>query len=692
MYQSIREFVEALEAAGELKRITSPVSPLLEIAEITDRMSKSEAPFTGSASSKANDPRWHERGGYALLFENVAGSTIPVLINAFGSYRRMEFALGCNGDERGIDDGHTSGGFDGIAATIAGLIEPKPPTSLRESIATLKRFAPLASIGPKRVRSGRCQEVAYLDDAADLNILPILRCWPHDGDHDALGYPSGINARIPGVEDANEAIRGRYITLAGIHTVHARDANSITPGKQNIGTYRVQQLGKRRCAMHWHMHHDGAAHWRSWKKLGQRMPVAIALGGESVLPYASTAPLPPGISEVLMAGFLNRGGIRFVRAKTVPLFVPANAEIVIEGYVSTDSGFPGWDPHATDEPLGEGAVFEGPFGDHTGYYSLPDRYPIVEVTAITHARDAIYPTTIVGLPPQEDYFLGKATERIFLPLLKTIIHDIEDYDLPMPGAFHNWTAIGITKQYPLQARRVMHAVWGAGQMAWTKCVTVVDDSVNVHDIGAVLTALATHCDPHRDIETVNGPLDILDHAAPRLGVGAKMGFDGTKKVADEAIDGRPIVERHLPSPAQRDLYLSAVREVEGVVSAAMPDEAGRGWLFVSIEKASPGDGVRTIEKLAGISSEATPPFTVVLKRDVDAKNLDEALFHWLANTAPERDTVITKHGVGFDATAKTEGDERHGKPVRPWPPIIAMDEQTKRRVDSNWRDYFPEND
>ena len=690
MYHTIREFVEALEAAGELKRITADVSPILEIAEIADRTSKSQAPFNGSTSSIRNDPAYHDRGGYALLFENVKGSKIPVLINAFGSYRRMEFALGCNGDERGIDDGHTSGGFDGIAQMIADLIEPKPPASLREGIALLKKFAPLASIGPKKVRDGRCQEVLYLDDAVDLNVLPIIKCWPHDGDYEALGYPGGINARIPGVEHANEDVRGRFITLAGIYTVNAKDADDISPGLQNIGTYRVQQLGKDRMAMHWHMHHDGAAHWRSWKKLGKPMPVAIALGGESVLPYASTAPLPPGISEVLMAGFLNRKGIRFVKAKTVPLYVPANAEIVIEGFVSTEAGMPGWDPRETDEPLGTGAVFEGPFGDHTGFYSMPDRSPILEVTAITHARDAIYPTTIVGLPPQEDYFLGKATERIFLPLLKTLIHDLEDYDLPLAGAFHNWAAISIDKAYPLQARRVMHSVWGAGQMAWTKCVTVVDKGVDVHDVPQVLSALATNCDPHRDIEFVNGPLDILDHAAPRLGAGVKMGFDGTVKMPDEAIDGRPIESRRLMSPAQRDLYLAAVKNIEGVVDASLPDECARGWLFVSIEKAEPGAGAAMVERLAELSSDAPPPFTIVLKQGVDVRKLDEALFHWLANTAPERDMVRTAIGVGFDATAKSEGDERHGKPVRPWPSVLEMDERTKRTVDSNWRDYFPD--
>ncbi|MFZ4574897.1 MAG: UbiD family decarboxylase, partial [Phycisphaerales bacterium] len=319
---------------------------------------------------------------------------------------------------------------------------------------------------------------------------------------------------------------------------------------------------KRKAAMHWHMHHDGARHWRSWKKKGEPMPVAIALGGESVLPYAATAPMPPGISELLLAGFLNRGAIPLVDCKTVPLQVPANSEMVIEGFVDTSAGFIGWDPkqirerkpeywaNATEgdrgsfwrRELGEGAVFEGPFGDHTGFYSLPDRYPVLTVTAITHRRRAVYPTTIVGLPPQEDYYLGKATERIFLPLLRTIVPDIIDYDLPMFGAFHNCAFIKIKKEYPLHARRVMHAIWGAGQMSWTKVIVVVDDDVDVHDQEAVLFNMCSNADPGRDLEVVNGPLDILDHAAPRLGAGHKLGIDATRKIAGEEVGGHPVRE------------------------------------------------------------------------------------------------------------------------------------------------------
>ncbi|MBY0456300.1 MAG: UbiD family decarboxylase, partial [Gemmataceae bacterium] len=490
------------------------------------------------------------------------------------------------------------------------------------------------------------------------------------------------------------------------------------------GMYRVQMLGPRHMAMHWHMHHDGARHWRSWKKLGRPMPVAVVLGGESVLPYAATAPLPPGISELLMAGFLNRGGIRMVRAKTVPLWVPANAEIVIEGYVRHDAGFIGWDPRGvgrqsvpTSSDIGQdrvgtecrptqevgteyrptpgpGAVFEGPFGDHTGFYSMPDRYPIMDVTAITMRKDAIYPTTVVGLPPQEDYFLGKATERIFFPLLKTLIHDIEDYDLPLFGAFHNCAVMKIKKAYPLQGRRVMHSVWGAGQMAWTKTLFVVDDDVDVHDIRAVLRAAAANCHPRRDIETVNGPLDILDHAAPRLGAGMKIGFDCTRKIAGEEVGGIAVASGpgQQSEPARAHGCSPAILGDARLAPQGLDAVDHEGWLFVKIDKQRAGDGLRAIMHLQGLArkwDKDSPSFVVILAGEVDAKDLDSAFFHWCAHTDVSRDSTgwITPSGryvVAFDATPKLPGDERNGQPVRPWPPVLKTDPAVARRVQERW--------
>lgn len=544
MYENLRDFCDALKRANELRTVSARVSPVLEIAEITDRVSKSAAPNLPSPATRVTDPKFHHLGGQALLFENVEGSDIPVLINAFGSYRRMEMALGCNEAGAGTKEGHTPGGFEALADKIGKLVKPEPPPTLLAKLQKLPELLELAKIPPKKVKSGICQEVVTTGPEVDMTRLPILRCWPHDGDYAALGYPAGVNDGIAGLGSGPEwekLYRGRYMTLAGIHTIHADDEGKEIPPSRNIGMYRVQLLGKQRVAMHWHMHHDGARHWRSWKAKGKRMPVAIVLGGESVLPYGATAPMPPGISELLLCGFLNRGAIPLVDCKTVPLSVPANAEIVIEGYIDSDAGFIGYDPRLHGkENLGKGAVFEGPFGDHTGFYSLPDRYPIVEVTAITTRKNPIYPTTVVGLPPQEDYFMGKATERLFLPLLKTLIHDIIDYDLPMFGAFHNCAFVKIKKEYPLQARRVMHSIWGAGQMAWTKSIVVVDHDVDVHNHEEVLFHLAANVDPGRDIEVVNGPLDILDHAAPRLGAGSKIGFDATRKWPGEEVNGQPV--------------------------------------------------------------------------------------------------------------------------------------------------------
>jgi 4-hydroxy-3-polyprenylbenzoate decarboxylase len=548
MYPSLHDFIIALESAGELHRIKAAVSPRLEIAQIADRVCKSPAP-SASAHAAAFDPRHHHLGGKALLFENVEGSRFPLLINAFGSYRRMEMALGC-----------TSGGFAAVADRLEELVKPQPPVGLMEKVRKGLELVKIAAAGPKVVRGGPCQEVVHTGDDVNLFDLPIIQCWPHDGDPRACGYP--LSPQDAGTAEG----QGRYITFGGVYTIHPDDAgkgDDQPRPSRNIGMYRAQLVDRNRTAMHWHMHHDGARHWRAWKKLGKPMPCAIALGGQSVLPYAATAPMPPGVSELLLAGFLNGGGIPMVRCRTVDLHVPAHAEIVIEGHVRTDAGFIGYDPRVKGPdgqpiPLGPGAVFEGPFGDHTGFYSLPDRYPIFEVSAITHRRDAIYPTTIVGLPPQEDYYMGKATERLFLPLLRTLVPDILDYDLPMFGAFHNCAFIKIHKEYPLQARRVMHAIWGAGQMAWTKMRVIVDDDVDVHDHEAVLFHLCANCDPGRDVELVNGPLDILDHAAPRLGAGHKMGFDATRKIAGEEAGGHPV--RDFPAILKMDADVAALVE------------------------------------------------------------------------------------------------------------------------------------
>jgi 4-hydroxy-3-polyprenylbenzoate decarboxylase len=390
------------------------------------------------------------------------------------------------------------------------LVKPEMPTTLLEKMKKLPELLKLASFPPKTVRSGACQQVVYEGDRVDLGMLPIIQCWPLDGDLSSGQVFPHADAGSERTRDGPDRGSGRYFTLGGIFT---RDPET---GDRNIGLYRVQVYGKNKCAMHWHMHHDGARHFRKYKCRGEKMPLAIVLGGEPVLPYAATAPLPPGVEELLFAGFLNNGGIELVKCRTHDLEVPVNAEIVVEGFV---------------DPVEQ--LVEGPFGDHTGFYSLADWYPALHITAITHRKDPIYPTTIVGKPPMEDYFLGKATERIFLPLLKMIIPDIVDYSLPISGVFHNCAFVKIKKEYPFQARRVMHAIWGAGQMSFTKFIVVVDEHVDVQDEQDVLFHLFSNCDPARDHELVQGPVDILDHASPEHGAGSKIGFDATEKWSEE---------------------------------------------------------------------------------------------------------------------------------------------------------------
>jgi 4-hydroxy-3-polyprenylbenzoate decarboxylase len=511
---TLSDFLSMLEREGELSRIKSRVSPILEISEITDRICKTPAPHSHRERDK--NPA-AALGGKTLLFENVEGSDIPVAINTFGSYWRMNQALG-------------SETLDELADRVQQLVKPEIPTTLLDKMKRLPDLMKMASYPPKSVRSGICQQIVLEGDQADLTRLPLIQCWPLDGNLD-----SGQVFNETGARTAHRGT-GRYITFGGIFTQNPET------GDRNIGMYRVQLFGPRTCAMHWHMHHDGARHFRMYQKRNQKMPLAIVLGGESVLPYCATAPLPPGIEELLFAGFLNGGGIDLVKCRTIDLEVPANAEIVIEGLV---------DP--TEKLL------EGPFGDHTGFYSLADYYPVFNVTAITMRRNPIYPTTIVGKPPMEDYYMGKATERIFLPLLRMIVPDIVDYSLPISGVFHNCAFIKIRKEYPFQARRVMHAIWGAGQMSFTKFIIVVDEHVDVHSEQDVLFHLFSNCDPQRDSEIVQGPVDILDHASPEHGAGSKIGFDATIKLPEEGRSRKWPLELHMDQ-ATKDLVTKRWKE------------------------------------------------------------------------------------------------------------------------------------
>jgi 4-hydroxy-3-polyprenylbenzoate decarboxylase len=459
-YRSFRQFVDALDKAGELKRITVPVDTDLLIAEWADREMKSPD------------------GGKALLFEQpvVDGkiSKFPVAINTMGSRRRIAMALG----RESVDE---------IAQEIQLLLKAKPPTDLREGWSLLKQGIHLLHARPKSVREAACQEVVQLLDESTgftLSDLPILKCWPKDG--------------------------GRFVTLANVHT---RDPES---GARNVGVYRMQVYDDRTTGMHWQVHKVGARHGKQYYERGERMPVAVTLGGDPVYTFAATAPLPDGLDEILFSGFLRKRSVELVRCKTIDLEVPADVDFVLEGYVQPGETRP-----------------EGPFGDHTGYYTAVEDYPVFHLTAITHRSDAVYPTTIVGVPPMEDYYIGDASVRIFLPVFKMNFPEMVDMTLPAEGVFHNLVFVSIRKQYPYQAFKVMHGLWGMGQMMFSKYIIVVDEDCDVHNTREVIFRLCANTDPARDTTVIKNPSDSLDHAPSFQNIGSHMGFDATRKLPGE---------------------------------------------------------------------------------------------------------------------------------------------------------------
>jgi 4-hydroxy-3-polyprenylbenzoate decarboxylase len=484
---TLEEFIGRLDRAGELTRITRPVSVNLELCEIADRVMKSPG------------------GGKALLFENVTlfdgtRSAYPVAINLFGSMRRMAMSLD-------VDD------LNDIGVRIAAMLEMKVPEGLIAKLALLPRLLEMGRF-PPRVKSGPapCQKVVWRESEVDLRKLPIIKCWPEDG--------------------------GPYITLP---MVISRDPKR---GIRNVGMYRVQYLDPRSLVMHWQRHKVGAAHWREMAERGETMPVCIAVGGDPASIYSASAPLPPTVDEFLFAGFLRRAPVALARAITCDLEVPAEAEFVIEGYI---------DPR---EPL----VTEGPFGDHTGFYSLADLYPKVHVTAVTMRERPIYPTTIVGRPPMEDFYLGHATERIFLPLLRLTIPEIVDYHMPAEGIFHNLVFVSIDKQYPGQAYKVMNALWGQGLMSLAKVIIVVDKHVNVRDPREAWWVALNNLDPERDVRFTMGPIDVLDHSSRGFTYGSKMGLDATRKWPEEgfAREWPKLIEMDVETKAKVDAMWSSL--------------------------------------------------------------------------------------------------------------------------------------
>lgn len=415
-------------------------------------------------------------GGPALLFDNPKGFAMPVLTNHLASHRRMQLAL-------------RVGSYEELEQKVRELISFEAPgAGVMEKLRALGKLKGLADLMPRSVKEGPCQEVVYRGEEVDLGRLPVLTCWPLDG--------------------------GPFITLPLVFT---RDPRS---GRSNTGMYRLQVFDERTTGMHWHLHKDAAEHFRAAEgapaQEGERFPVAVAIGADPAVTYAATAPLPRMLDEMLLAGFLRGRPVEMVRCLTVDLEVPAHAEIVLEGYVQP----------------GERRI-EGPFGDHTGYYSPADEYPVFHVTAMTHRKDPIYASTIVGIPPQEDAYIGKATERLFLPLLQMQLPEVADMDLPAEGVFHNCAILSLRKAYPMHARKLMHAVWGLGQMQFTKTVIIVDEDVDVHDYAAVAWRAFNNVDPRRDLVPAEGPLDVLDHAAPQPNWGAKIGVDATTKWPEE---------------------------------------------------------------------------------------------------------------------------------------------------------------
>ncbi|HUX13439.1 MAG TPA: menaquinone biosynthesis decarboxylase [Spirochaetia bacterium] len=449
-YKDLPEFISALEQRHELKRISCEVERNLEITEITDRVVKASGP--------------------ALLFERVAGSPYPLLINSFGSPARVALALGVTS-------------VDEIAARIAELIDLGGYAGMMDRLRALPKLAELARFFPHEVKRAACQQV--VEREPDLSLLPVLRCWPGDG--------------------------GPFFTLPLVIT---RDPDT---GVQNMGMYRLQVFDNRTTGMHWHLHKDGREIWEKYRARGGRMPVAVAVGCDPATVYSATAPLPKSIDELLFSGFLRRAPVETVRCVSSELRVPANAEFILEGYVDTN----------------EQLRREGPFGDHTGYYSLVDLYPVFHVETITRKHNPIFHATVVGKPPMEDCYLGKATERIFLPLIKMQLPEIVDLNFPLEGVFHNCVIVSIHKRYPGHARKVMHAIWGMGQMMYTKMVVVVDQNVDPQDLSTVAWKVFNNIDPARDLEIVTGPLDALDHASPLPHFGHKLGVDATKKLPAE---------------------------------------------------------------------------------------------------------------------------------------------------------------
>lgn len=611
-WKNQQAFIEALDNAGELIRIREYVNPHLEIAEITDRVSKSG------------------NGGKALLFENT-GYGFPVLMNAYGSEKRMCMALGVS---------H----LDDVAREIEQLFHllSSPKEGLLDQLKLLPKLGQFASWMPK-VKKGRgeCQEVVM--SAPDMTKLPVITCWPKDG--------------------------GPFVTLPVIHT---KDPLTNT---RNVGMYRMQVFGPTLTGMHWHKHKVSARHFAEYKKLNKKMPVAVALGGDPVYAYSATAPLPDNVDEYMLAGFLRKKKVELVKCISQPdVEVPADADFIIEGYV---------------DPADE-LIWEGPFGDHTGYYSLPDWYPKFHVTAITHKKNAVYPATIVGIPPQEDAWLGKATERIFLaPIKMTMIPEIADMDMPVEGVFHNLVITKIKKEYAGQGQKVMNAMWGAGQMMFNKILVLADQHCTIQDYPALTPYIFKNLNPATDIFFSTGPMDVLDHSCSKLGFGGKMCIDGTFKTEEEKDD------LYIELPVTKDIAV-----IESNLKANYPELAAVNTsllkydipcLVIAIQKNRLGHIASLHPQIAANPEVQGIKMILYVEHTVDPHDLPVALWRFCNNLDPKRDFHLYKenipgqHGytacMGLDGTRKTKEFDQF---QRDWPNIIVADDTTIASVDQKW--------
>ena len=602
-------FIEALERAGELVRIKTYVDPHLEIAEITDRISKSGG------------------GGKALLFENT-GYDFPVLMNAYGSERRMCMALG-------VSD------LDETAREIEDLFKmiSAPKESMLDKLKMLPKLGAFASWMPA-VKKGRgaCQEVVMA--TPDITKVPVITCWPKDG--------------------------GPFITLPVIHT---KDPHTHS---RNVGMYRMQVFGPTLTGMHWHKHKVSAKHFTEYKKLGKKMPVAVALGGDPVYAYSATAPLPENVDEYMLAGFLRKKKVELVKCVSQPeIEVPADADFIIEGYV---------------DPADE-LIWEGPFGDHTGYYSLPDWYPRFHITAITHRKNAVYPATIVGIPPQEDAWLGKATERIFLaPIKMTMVPEIMDMDMPVEGVFHNLVITKINKEYAGQGQKVMNAMWGAGQMMFNKILVLADQHVRIQDYPALARYVFKNLNPVTDVVFSTGPMDVLDHSCSKMGFGGKMCIDGTSKFPEEIEEGA------LPSVSLPAASLIADRlqqqfsEIRSVNASLIEQEIP--CLIVAVKKDKSGHILSLHTSIASLDFCRGIKMILYVEHTVDPLDLPTALWRFCNNLDPKRDQYLYRYDdayhtgcLGLDGTRKTKEYDNF---QRDWPNIIVANEATIHAVDEKW--------